>query len=161
MDAVGFGIAPRALRLIWCGGICPACRWNRPRVQGRRQSRGCRAGAGLPKGTVEVQRKMPGTGPAWALAHVCLKDMRRTAFSSPGTAPRQGVASRFEGDCDAGHRRYPAKDAFSAGGGQFLWLCSSLRLIKRKALLSFMVVLSPQCGENTAFFSSFPLGWIH
>ena len=40
-------------------------------------------------------------------------------------------------------------------------LCSSLRLIKRKALLSFMVVLSPQCGENTAFFSSFPLGWIH
>ena len=41
------------------------------------------------------------------------------------------------------------------------WLCSSLRLIKRKALLSFMVVLFPQCGEHTAFFSGFPLGWIH
>ena len=29
------------------------------------------------------------------------------------------------------------------------------------ALLSFMVVLSPQCGENIAFFSGFPLGRIH
>ena len=46
-------------------------------------------------------------------------------------------------------------------GEFYCWLCSSLRLIKRKALLSFMVVLFPQCGENTAFFSGFPLGWIH
>ena len=25
----------------------------------------------------------------------------------------------------------------------------------------YVVVSSPQCGENTAFFSGFPLGWIH
>ena len=31
----------------------------------------------------------------------------------------------------------------------------------KKALLSFVVVSSPQCDENTAFFSGFPLGGIH
>ena len=30
-----------------------------------------------------------------------------------------------------------------------------------KALLENVVVSSPQCGENTAFFSGFPLGGIH
>ncbi|WP_337431523.1 hypothetical protein [Bilophila sp.] len=34
-------------------------------------------------------------------------------------------------------------------------------LIKRKALFWFVVVSSPQCGENTAFFSGFSLGGIH
>ena len=43
----------------------------------------------------------------------------------------------------------------------FLWLCSSLRLIKRRALLSFMVVSSPRCGGKYSLFSSFPLGGIH
>ena len=32
---------------------------------------------------------------------------------------------------------------------------------KRKALLEYVVVSSPQCFENIAFFSSFPLGGIH
>ena len=32
---------------------------------------------------------------------------------------------------------------------------------KGKALLWFVVVSLPQCGENTAFFSGFPLGGNH
>ena len=31
----------------------------------------------------------------------------------------------------------------------------------KKALSSHVVVSSPQCGQNTAFFSVFPLGGIH
>ena len=132
MDAVGFGIAPRALRSIWCGGICPACRWNRPRVQGRRQSRGCRAGAGLPKGTVEVQRKMPGTGPAWALAHVCLKDR-----GGDGVSPARHRAPAGDGfPVREGLRRGTStllrKGCFPRGGGTIFMALFKFTVDKEK-----------------------------
>ncbi|MBS6141886.1 MAG: hypothetical protein KH745_04705 [Bilophila sp.] len=33
--------------------------------------------------------------------------------------------------------------------------------VKNMALLWYAVVSSPQCGKNTGFFSSFPLGGLH
>ena len=48
------------------------------------------------------------------------------------------------------------------GGGAAGWGWDKVRQIfMGKALSEYVAVSSPQYGENTAFLSVFPLGWIH